>query len=221
MDVTARAVGVSLGRAPGRNLAVLGTSTQMAQSVLDAAALSLARQYQPGRARFSVAFLDPEHRSGVGSVLRSALPADTGWYTSETLLDLLTEEIAQLEVPERVPHFILLYAVDAAARQLAVRNPQGTGHDLLRKLLHLGPERHTHVLGWWRAMARMRDDLGGIGARFDAIGAWVALDIHGSELSAISPSGILPWYPRPWRALFFDRGLHRNGEVMIPYRETP
>jgi hypothetical protein len=75
------------------------------------------------------------------------------------------------------------------------------------------------VLGWWRSVARLRDDLGGtVAARYDSIGAWVALDVHGSELNPLYPGvGGPSWYPRPWRALFFDRAVHRTAEVIIPY----
>lgn len=222
VDVVARSVTVALGRSPGRNLAVLGTAAAEARSILDAAAKSLARQYDGCRtvsARFSVAWLDNDAHPGI-EALRSALPPTTQWYDRDTILDLLVTATASLEVAEGSPHFILLYGIDAVAGALSAKKPGGSGHDLLRKLLHLGPERHTHVLGWWRSIPRLRDDLGGITARFDAIGAWIALNVHGSELSSLSPSGPPVWYPRPWRALFFDRGTHRDPEVVIPYREA-
>jgi hypothetical protein len=66
----------------------------------------------------------------------------------------------------------------------------------------------------------MRADLGGPAARTDQIGAWVALDVQGAELTtALYPAaGSGPdWYPRPWRGLFFDRSVHRTGQVIIPY----
>ena len=51
----------------------------------------------------------------------------------------------------------------------------------------------------------------------DPIGAWVALDVHGSELAPFYPGAGAPaWYPRPWRALHFDRSVHRGAEVIIP-----
>jgi hypothetical protein len=85
-------------------------------------------------------------------------------------------------------------------------------------VLARGPEHGVHLLGWWRSVARLRDDLGGLGARFDTIGAWVALDVHGAELSPLYPAPGGPcWYPRPRRALFFDRAVHRTPEVLIPY----
>ncbi|MBT8224075.1 MAG: cell division protein FtsK [Dactylosporangium sp.] len=218
VDVAARSASVALGRSPGRNIAVLGTSAAEARSVLDASARSLARQYDQGEARFSVALLDGDTHPAIGT-LRTALPPDTEWFDRDSVPDLLSRTVLSIDEQPDTPHFLLLYAVDAAARQLAARGPHGTGHDLLRQLLHLGPERHTHLIGWWRAVARLRDDLGGITARFDPIGAWVALDVHGNELSALSPTGAPRWYPRPWRALFFDRRTHRTSEVMIPYRE--
>ena len=85
-------------------------------------------------------------------------------------------------------------------------------------MLARGPEQRLHLLGWWRSVARLRDDLGGIGARFDTIGAWVALDVHGPDLSPLSPQpGGPSWYPRTRRALYFDRSVHRRPEVIIPY----
>ena len=56
------------------------------------------------------------------------------------------------------------------------------------------------------------------GSAGTAIGSWVALDVHGSELSPFYPGAGAPaWYPRPWRALHFDRSVHRGAEVIIPY----
>ncbi|MEU4717845.1 hypothetical protein AB0F73_29900, partial [Micromonospora purpureochromogenes] len=94
-----------------------------------------------------------------------------------------------------------------------------SGLEQLRRILHDGPERRTHVLAWWRGIARMRVDLGGPAARTDQIGAWVALDVQGAELgSSLYPgTGGPDWYPRPWRGLFFDRAAHRTGQVIIPY----
>jgi hypothetical protein len=105
-----------------------------------------------------------------------------------------------------IPHYILGYALDAGA------------DPLLRGLLTDGPEQRTHVLGWWRSVARLRDSLGGAAARLDPVGAWVALDIQGADLAPLYPQpGGPAWYPRTRRALFFDRSVHRTPEVIIPY----
>jgi hypothetical protein len=111
-------------------------------------------------------------------------------------------------IPDGVPHYILGYALDAI----------GAHKDRLRALLADGPSQRTHVLGWWRSVARLRDDLGGVGARLDSMGAWVALDVQGADLGPLCPQPGGPlWYPRPRRALFFDRSVHRVPEVIVPY----
>ena len=70
-------------------------------------------------------------------------------------------------------------------------------------------------------MPRLRDDLGGIGARLDTFGAWLALDVQGQELAPLSTQpGGPAWYPRTRRALFFDRAVHRRPQVIIPYDTT-
>ncbi|MFV2018237.1 FtsK/SpoIIIE domain-containing protein [Micromonospora sp. LOL_023] len=222
IDVLARSARLGLARAPGRNLAVLGTRVDEACALLDAAARSLARQYPPGTARFDLVCLDPDAEAAARR-LHAELPAGTGLYDLDTVSGLLADTTDRLSAdmpdgPVR-PHFLVLYAVDAAAGRLAVKVAGRSGLDRLRRVLHLGPERHTHVLGWWRGVARLRDDLGGIGSRTDQIGAWVALDVHGSELGPpLYPrAGGPAWYPRPWRALYFDRTVHRSAEVVIPY----
>jgi hypothetical protein len=220
IDVRARSAGMRLPRAPGRNLAVLGTRVDEACAVLDAAARSLSRQHRPGTARFSIACLDPD-ADGAARSLYEALAADAAWYDEETVPELMAETAGDLGsggIPGQ-PHYLLLYAVDAAAGRLAARAGQRSGLEHLRHILHNGPERRTHVLAWWRGVARMRADLGGPASRTDQIGAWVALDVQGAELtSSLYPgTGGPDWYPRPWRGLFFDRAVHRAGQVIIPY----
>ncbi|HEX8631548.1 MAG TPA: FtsK/SpoIIIE domain-containing protein [Catenuloplanes sp.] len=217
IDVRAGSARLLLRRAPGRNLAVLGTRVDEATAVLHAAARSLAAQYPTGTARFSVACLDPDAGDAVAA-LRPWLPPDTGWYDDTDVVALLADTAADLGADNPVPHFVLLYAVDAAADRLVVKTARGSGREQLRDILHRGPERRTHVLGWWRQVPRLREDLGGPAARTDPIGAWVALDVHGSELAPLYPGPGGPlWYPRPWRALYCDRSVHRTAETIIPY----
>ncbi len=198
IDVAARPARLRLGRMPGRNLAVLGTRTDEACDVLAAAALSLAAQ---GPAHFSVVCLEPGAERAAARLVAELPEAD--WYDAADLADLFA-------VPsDGIPHYVLGYGLDAA----------GPAHrTALRTMLTHGPEQRTHVLGWWRSVARLRDDLGGPGARFDPIGGWVALDVHGPDLGPLCPQpGGPAWYPRPRRALFFDRSVHRFPEVIIPY----
>jgi DNA segregation ATPase FtsK/SpoIIIE, S-DNA-T family len=196
IDVTARPARLRLGRMPGRNLAVLGTRVDEACDVLAAAALSLAAQ---GPAHFSVVCLSPDASPAAARLVAELPEAD--WYDESDLAEMFAVE------PDGIPHYVLGYALDAAPHK-----------EKLRVLLNDGPSERTHVLGWWRSVPRLREDLGGIGARLDAIGAWVALDIQGVDLGPLCPQPGGPvWYPRPRRALFFDRSVHRVPEVIIPY----
>jgi S-DNA-T family DNA segregation ATPase FtsK/SpoIIIE len=215
IDVESRPALLRLGRMPGRNLAVLGNRVDEACDVLAAAALSLATQ---GPARFSILCLDPgaEHAA---SRLATELPA-ASFYDADGVVELLAGLADELEQPAPIPHYLIGYAFDAVAGRLATKPGGGrpSGHEHLRAVLARGPEQRLHLLGWWRSVARLRDDLGGIGARFDTIGAWVALDVHGTDLSPLSPQpGGPTWYPRTRRALYFDRSVHRCPEVIIPY----
>ena len=211
IDVEARSARTVLRRAPGRNLAVLGTRTDEACAVLATAALSLAAQFPPEGARFSILCLDQDARPAAAA-LCAELP-DCGWYEHDNADWVLEDAAAEAEAswPADRPHFVLVYAADAL--------PGGkSAADQLRTILRQGPERRIHVLGWWRGAALLREALGGPASRTDPIGAWVALDVHGSELSPFYPgTGAPAWYPRAHRALHFDRSVHRGAEVIIPY----
>ncbi|WP_305789052.1 FtsK/SpoIIIE domain-containing protein [Symbioplanes lichenis] len=209
IDVAARSARTVLRRAPGRNIAVMGTRVEEACAILHTAARSLAAQFAPGAAQFKVACLDPDAATAVTALKVVLPPGDTDYYNSnnwDNLLDLAADR-AEYGTAADKPLFLFLYAVDAAP-----------GGDLLRRILRQGPERRIHVIGWWRGAALLRDTLGGQASRTDVIGSWVALDVHGSELSPYYPGhGSPAWYPRPWRALHFDRSVHRGAEVIIPY----
>jgi S-DNA-T family DNA segregation ATPase FtsK/SpoIIIE len=194
IDVAAQPARLRLGRMPGRNLAVLGTRTDEACDVLAAAALSLAAQ---GPAHFSIVCLEPRAERAAARLVAELPEAD--WYDTTDVGELFGVP------PDGIPHYVLGYGLDAA----------GPAHrEQLRRMLADGPEERTHVLGWWRSVARLGDSVGG----FDPIGAWVALDVHGSELTPLSPQGGGPiWQPRARRALFFDRSVHRTPELIIPY----
>ncbi|HEY1488576.1 MAG TPA: type IV secretory system conjugative DNA transfer family protein, partial [Micromonosporaceae bacterium] len=194
IDVREQPATLAFDRTPGRNLAVLGSRRDDACAVLASAAYGLSRHAPAGpwsAARLRVVCFDPDARA-------AALAVGGDFYDD-------SDEALRCEGPG----FLLAYAVDAAP--VAIR----TG---LREILHHGPSRGVHVLGWWRSVSRLRDDLGGAGARTDPIGAWVALDVHGAELAPFCPiPGGPAWFPRHHRALFFDRAVHRAPEIVIPY----
>ncbi|HYN96825.1 MAG TPA: FtsK/SpoIIIE domain-containing protein, partial [Pilimelia sp.] len=213
IDVAARSARMVLRRAPGRNLAVLGTRVDDACAVLDTAARSLGVQFLPGAARFSIACLDADAAAAADTVESALSGHRVGRFAADTVDWLLEDVVSEVDGAAAAdrPHFLLIYAVDAA--------PDGERTTRqLRRILSRGPERRIHVLGWWRGANRLRDTLGGQGTPTDSIGAWVALDVHGSELAPFHPGSRPPsWYPRPWRALHFDRAEHQGPKVIIPY----
>jgi hypothetical protein len=209
IDVAARSARTVLRRAPGRNLAILGTRMDEATAILATAGRSLSAQFAPEMARFSVVCLDQDAQAAA-QALEAELP-NHGSYNLDNV-DWLLEDLAgeaSSSWPADRPHFVFIYAADALPMNRVAE---------LRTVLRQGPERRIHVLGWWRGAALLRETLGGQASRTDSIGAWVALDVHGSELAPFYPGAGAPvWYPRPWRALHFDRSVHRGAEVIIPY----
>lgn len=210
IDVASRGAELALHRAPGRNLAILGTRPDEAADILAAAALTAARGQRIG---VDICCLEPDAASAA-LALASALEtegAEVDWH------DSLDEVCKGWESRcDGTLRLNLVYAVDAGSARL-----DAAGSASLRAMLIDGPERHLHTLGWWRSVPRLREDLGGFSARFDAIDAWLALDVQGPELAPLSPaSGGPAWYPRKRRGLYFDRARHRTPQVVIPYLTT-
>ncbi|MEU5875839.1 FtsK/SpoIIIE domain-containing protein [Glycomyces sp. NPDC047369] len=215
IDVAARGAELALHRAPGRNLAVLGTRTVEAADILAAAALTAARgAHERGqRIGVDICCLEPDAAASA-LALAAALEtegAEVDWH--DDLDSACKDWESRCDGTLRLN---LFHAVDAGSARL-----DAPGSARLRAMLIDGPERHLHTLGWWRSVPRLREDLGGFSARFDAVDAWLALDVQGPELAPLSPaSGGPAWYPRARRGLYFDRARHRVPQVVIPYRTT-
>jgi S-DNA-T family DNA segregation ATPase FtsK/SpoIIIE len=215
IDVAARGAELALHRAPGRNLAILGTRGGEAGDILAAAALTAARGSRALGRRIGVDLccLEPDAATAA-LALAAALEsegADVDWHDD---LDSLCKDWELRG--DGMLRLNLVYAVDAGSVRLDAAQAAR-----LRAMLIDGPERHLHTLGWWRSVPRLREDLGGFSARFDAVDAWLALDVQGPELAPLSPVGGGPaWYPRERRGLYFDRARHRAPQVVIPYRAT-
>lgn len=225
MDVETTAAMVRLPRSPGRNVAVIGSVLEDAVSVLGAATLSLARQHDPGSIRFTVAGLVDEVSQEVHTLVDSL--RKMGHVTELVGLDGIEDALASIAatVDTRSPsseapvlHCLVLYGADAAHTTLDRKDPvtRISGLDHLRQILKQGPERRVHTLGWWRSVLRVKTTLGP-GAPVDDIGAWVAFDVHGQELSMFAAGQVVNWSPRARRGLFFDRSKHSRPEVILPF----
>lgn len=207
IDVSSKAATMRLTRAPGRNLAVLGARRVEACDVLASAAMSVARRHVVD---VTMCCLDPD-AAPAAYRLAGALDADgTAVDWKDSLKDVV--EHWQQTRHDRL-QLVLLYAADAVGARLGA-----AGREQLREMLLSGPERRVHTVGWWRSVPRLREDLGGFAARFDAVDAWIALDVQGPELAPLSPQpGGPAWFPRARRGLYFDRAVHRRPEVLIPF----
>ncbi|NUT48051.1 MAG: cell division protein FtsK [Saccharothrix sp.] len=226
IDVAGSAAKVRFARTPGRNIAVLGSLAEDAAGVLGGAALSLARQHEPGDAQFTLACLAEDawpHAQRLAKQLREAghgvdlLGLDGIRKLVEGTAGRITASMTGETGAPLQPHYLVVYAVDAAHTLLEAKDPttRVSGLDGLRTVLKHGPENRTHVLGWWRGAQRLKNSLPpGV---YDDIGAWIAFDIQGKELLSFGPEQVMTWSPRPRRGLFFDRFEHSRPQVVIPF----
>ncbi|MEU8182789.1 FtsK/SpoIIIE domain-containing protein [Micromonospora sp. NPDC049044] len=199
---------------PGRHLAVVGTAPAGAD-VLRAATLSLARQHHPGDVRFQVASLVTAAHpvaDDTEAVLRAA-----GHPVHRLDAAGLREHIATLATEPAGREYLVVFGMDAAAPVLGATDP-GTfrsGLDDLRTVLRQGPGQGVHLLGWWRGLRRLADDLGGTQNR-DDVACLVALNVPGSELALHLGAHDLAYTPRTDRALLIDRHDQRI-RLIVPF----
>ncbi|WP_435207318.1 FtsK/SpoIIIE domain-containing protein [Micromonospora sp. bgisy143] len=199
---------------PGRHLAVVGTAPAGAD-VLRAATLSLARQHTPGDVRFQVASLvtaaDP-----VAAETEAALRA-AGHQVHRLDAAGLRDRIAALAAEPTGREYLVVFGMDAAAPVLGAADPVTfrSGLDDLRAVLRQGPAQGVHLLGWWRGLRRLADDLGGTQNR-DDVACLVALNVPGAELALHLGVHDLAYTPRADRALLVDRHDQRT-RLIVPF----
>ncbi|WP_432050630.1 FtsK/SpoIIIE domain-containing protein [Verrucosispora sp. NA02020] len=272
VDVDGTTAMFIMDTAPGRHLAVVGTSPTGAE-VLRAATLSLARQHTPGEATFLLAPLVAAADSAADDTAAALTAAGHPVQRLDTAA--LHARIATLAtspsgprtsgagtpgpgmpgagtagfetfgtggvpgsgVPDsRVPGsgasdaaasgdeagaagrtYLVVFGVDAAAGRLAETDPATfrSGHDDLRTLLRQGPGHGVHLLGWWRGLRRLADDLGGTQNR-DDVACLVALNVPGADLGLHLGVHDLAYTPRADRALLVDRHDQRV-RLIVPF----
>jgi hypothetical protein len=218
VDVGLPTVGFGLDATPGRHIAVLGTSI-VGADIVHAAALSLAAQHEPGTARFVVAGF-AANADPVIEHLTAALAA-AGHPCVEADAAKLRAELAALADPDTVPAaahtYLLVFAADVATAALAHKDTTTgrTGLADLRTVLHAGPGRGVHLIGWWRIARRFAEATGGSAGRED-IACLVALNVATTELASLVGDHTLTWHPRTNRALLLDRHDQR-AQLIVPY----
>lgn len=217
VDVGLPSVGFALDAVPGRHLAVLGTSP-VGADILHAATLSLARQHEPGTARFLLAGFaataDPVVDELVATLTadgHDALELDAG-----QLRAILPQLASTEDSPAGKPTYLVTFAADVIMPMLSERGlDRRTGLDDLRAVLRAGPGRGVHLLSWWRISRRFSDAVGGAAGRED-VACLVALNIAGNELASLLGDHSLTWQPRPNRALLIDRHDQR-ARLIVPF----
>jgi hypothetical protein len=218
VDVGLPAAGFVLDSTPGRHVAVLGTSA-IGADLLHAAAMSLGSQHEAGGATFYLASLVA---SADEIVDEAAAALKEGGQVAEVLdLDGYRDTVADLakrldsdEKPS--PTYLVVFAADVASSALKRPYPgvKRSGMDDFRLILRDGPTRKLHVLGWWRGLRRLTDDLGPAGK--EDVAGIVALNIRGNELGPFIGHYGMDYSPRPNRALLIDR--HEDTiKLMVPF----
>ncbi|MFV2022491.1 FtsK/SpoIIIE domain-containing protein [Micromonospora sp. LOL_023] len=219
VDVDLTSAVFPLDATPGRHIAVVGT-TGHAADVLHAATVSLARQEPAGHPRFLFAPLVAS-ADEVADETAEALHALGHSITRLTVAEL-REELRRLANPDTAASadggrtYLVVFGMDAAAGVLGAKDDMfRSGLDDLQVVLRQGPGHGVHLLGWWRGLRRLADDLGGSHNR-DDLACLVAMNVPGGELGSYLGTHDLAYRPRPNRALLIDRHDQRT-RLIVPF----
>jgi DNA segregation ATPase FtsK/SpoIIIE, S-DNA-T family len=216
IDVDLTSAMFALDATPGRHLAVVGT-TPVGADVLQAATLSLARQAQPGTARFLLAPLVASADEVADATADELVAA--GHPVTRLDAAALRDEVRKLAEPATQPTdqtYLVVFGMDGASGILSAKDQSyRSGLDDLQVLLRQGPAYGVHLLGWWRGLRRLADDLGGA-HNSDDIACLVALNVPGGELGMYLGTHDLAYTPRSNRALLVDRHDQRT-RLIVPF----
>ncbi|SCE91271.1 FtsK/SpoIIIE family protein [Micromonospora viridifaciens] len=217
VDVAGSSAAVRLDPVPGRHLAVVGTAAAGAD-VLRSATLSLARQHAPGTARFLFAPLAPGTTDLADDLAMTLAAAGHPARRLDTpALRAQLAELAADPAPRDGRTYLVGFGMDVASSALGAADPATfrTGHDDLRAVLRQGPAHGVHLLGWWRGLRRLGEDLGGTQNR-DDVACLVALNVPGADLGLHLGVPNLDYTPRDGRALLVDRHDQRTS-LIVPF----
>ncbi|WP_407567081.1 FtsK/SpoIIIE domain-containing protein [Polymorphospora sp. A560] len=216
VDVDLTAACFAVDTSPGRHLGVVGTSA-VGAAVLHAAAVSVARQHEPGTARFLLAALVAA-ADEVADRCADELAA-AGHPVTRIDANGLRDELRTLAEPAGPATgrtFVVVFGMDGASGVLGLRDDTfRSGLDDLQAVLRRGPAHGVHLFGWWRGLRRLSEDIGGAQNR-DDVACLVALNVPGGELGLYLGVPDLSYAPRPNRALLVDRHDQRT-RLIVPF----
>ncbi|MFF4890827.1 FtsK/SpoIIIE domain-containing protein [Micromonospora chersina] len=216
VDVAGSPAGFRLDDSPGRHLAVVGTAAS-GVDVLRSAALSLARQHAPGTARFLFVPLAPGTTDTADDLAMTLAAAGHPVRRLDAAaLRAHLAELADVSAPAPARTYLVVFGMDAAGA-LAASDPATfrSGYDDLRAVLRHGPGHGVHLLGWWRGLRRLTEDVGGSQNR-DDVACLVALNVPAADLGLHLGVHDLAYAPRDGRALLVDRHEHRTA-LVVPF----
>ncbi len=230
VDLAPAAVGARLAASPGRHLAVLGPLRREAIGMVQAAAASIAAQLPAGGLVAEIVAAEPtalgaaeilaERMRRAGHPVRVADVTGLRGVLAAAADETRAREDAALAGTGGPPpplRLVVVFAMDAGRAALEVRDPQSrrTGLDDLRTVTRRGPAMRVHLVGWWRGVSRMVEDLGPVNR--DDIAAWAAAGVPGSDLFAMAGHRPVAGGTMPNRAVLFDRHTQSEPRTVVPF----
>jgi len=215
----------------GTHVALVGDGPQEAVGALHAASLSLAVQHGRRPAHFHVVnLLRGEAAAAVRAPAVAAAIERLGSKVSLTdsrgfarLIVDLARPLADPDLASSAgPTYVVVYGMHRAGG-LDDRVPAHPANPIalvtvlqeFQRLVKHGSMHGVHLLAWWANMAALSEHLPF--GRKD-INSWLFLRAQRDAVVDVLGPFAGEWYPRPWRALFFDRTFSADGTLAVPFR---
>ena len=199
----------------GRNIAIIGTpdsECNTAIGMLESAAISIAAQYDQGKAKFIYCdFADPDHVKNPEYSLFLSVIEKLGHTVTEIAPAEFENTIRTLTDQPEPDTFVFGAGMD---RWEYEKDPYGAGSPL-KDFVEAGPSKGMHFIGWWIKASGFTAQVSGYGSS-DAFNTKVFLRIDERAVQSLC-SPFVRWSPQENRALVSDSVEFVDELVFVPY----
>jgi hypothetical protein len=214
-------VAIPLPDESGRNIAILGASTDekynTATGIMQSIAISLAVQDKKGTANFVLCnFLKDEEINASNQSMFIELMKRLGYYVEQieaerfhSYINQKFDALADYDTDEKTYIFVLGLDKWEYEKDPYSLNPP------LKNFLEKAPNKGIHFIGWWVKISNFSAQAKGHGDA-SAFNTKIFLRADEREIQGIT-NPFVRWSPQPNRALVYDEVSLSEPKVFVPY----
>ena len=213
IEVEAQPRSVVLTRSPNQALAVVGSTKEIAISVLVRAVVTAAQSIGP-TARLALLDGMSNGHQPVGWVHRLAsYLAKRGYTVDRVSRDDVATKVVQLAAQGGTTDLVVPIALDAVDLGTPMEPDYQLPSESLRELVRSGPMSGTWTIGWWQSKSVLEEHLG---FRATGVRGWAFAGVSRDDLTDIAGHTAREPATSP-RFVWFDRTDASGTERLVPF----